>query len=609
MYPWSSVPKTFATCPATSARPTSRKDGYGAHDIEILAEINHAPRLSLAELIAQAEQFSREGADVIDLGCVPGSAWPGIGDAVTGTSRPRAPRVGRQLRPGRSRVGPSRPEPNWSSASTRSNRDRAADWGVEVVAIPDHPGSLEGLEETIERLAVDKVPFRIDPILEPIGFGFAASLGRYLEVRRRFPQTPMMMGVGNLTELTDVDSAGVNTLLIGFCQELGIRSVLTTAVINWARSSVREIDLARRLDASCGDPQDTAQAPRTAPRHASRSQGRVVRRGEPRRASAEDSRPELEDLRRRGPDLRDQQHELPLRLRSLQALRRMGTVDPSHAFYLGYEMMKAKTALTLGKAYRQDQALEWGFLTEPEESHLARRGRPASAQPQDPTRTRSSPRTRKPEAARTTRTRTARDSRRDRDHREPRRCSEHRTDGPGNRPGPEPAAVRASPVSIVHDLPEPQGTGRGGLSRDRRRAAAGPGRDRRTDRAGAGAAARPGPSPAGFSAGPVDTTNSGRSTSMTVPTGPESRSRRVADGRIRDFLGFNRARHAVVEAAILATRTRILPRAEILADLGRLAVLVAKTGGPVEEKAFRLLHEYVLSAPEATAPNLAATPS
>ena len=50
----------------------------------------------------------------------------------------------------------------------------------------------------------------------------------------------------------------------------------------------------------------------------------------------------------------------------------MGVVDPAHAFYLGYELMKAKTALTLSKSYRQDQALEWGFLTEPEVSHLAR---------------------------------------------------------------------------------------------------------------------------------------------------------------------------------------------------------------------------------------------
>jgi hypothetical protein len=107
--------------------------------------------------------------------------------------------------------------------------------------------TLEGLDRTVETLTAHDVAFRIDPVIEPIGFGFAASLGRYLEVRRRYPQTEMMMGVGNLTELTDVDSAGINVLLLGFCQELGIRSVLTTEVINWCRSSVREIDLARKL--------------------------------------------------------------------------------------------------------------------------------------------------------------------------------------------------------------------------------------------------------------------------------------------------------------------------------------------------------------------------
>src|SRR5262249_44672936 len=74
-----------------------------------------------------------------------------------------------------------------------------------------------------------------------------ASLGRYLEVRRRYPDAEMMMGIGNLTELTDADSAPINVVLLGFCQELGIRSVLTTQVINWARSSVRECDRARRL--------------------------------------------------------------------------------------------------------------------------------------------------------------------------------------------------------------------------------------------------------------------------------------------------------------------------------------------------------------------------
>jgi uncharacterized protein len=70
----------------------------------------------------------------------------------------------------------------------------------------------------------------------------------------------------------------------------------------------------------------------------------------------------------------------------------------------------------------------------------------------------------------------------------------------------------------------------------------------------------------------------------------------VAQGRLRDFVGFNRARHAVVEAAILATRTEILPLNEILADFRKLAVLVDKTGGPRERAAFTLLHRHVHDA-------------
>lgn len=73
----------------------------------------------------------------------------------------------------------------------------------------------------------------------------------------------------------------------------------------------------------------------------------------------------------------------------------------------------------------------------------------------------------------------------------------------------------------------------------------------------------------------------------------------LTHGKLRDFLGFNRARHAVLEAAILATRTAFLPRDEILAEFQKLNVLVAKTGGINEEKAFRLLYEHVLQPPKA----------
>lgn len=64
----------------------------------------------------------------------------------------------------------------------------------------------------------------------------------------------------------------------------------------------------------------------------------------------------------------------------------------------------------------------------------------------------------------------------------------------------------------------------------------------------------------------------------------------VASGTLREFFGFNRAKHAVLEAAILATRTDFLPAAEILGEFARLRTLVEKTGGAAEWRAFELLH-------------------
>ncbi|MHC5542782.1 DUF4346 domain-containing protein, partial [Singulisphaera rosea] len=249
----------------------------------------------------------------------------------------------------------------------------APDWGVEVVAMPDRPGSLDGLDATIEFLDRKRVPYRVDPILEPIGFGFAASLGRYLETRTRYPDAALMMGVGNLTELTDVDSSGVNTLLIGFCQELSVGSILTTAVINWARSSVREIDLARRL-------MYHSVRRKMLPKHL--EPGLVMLRDPKVPRFGPEA---LAELSRR---IKDPNWRIFAEDGMIHAMNgthflsdpdpfvlfdRMGVTDPSHAFYLGHELMKAKTALTLHKAYRQDQALDWGFLTEPEVSHRERK--------------------------------------------------------------------------------------------------------------------------------------------------------------------------------------------------------------------------------------------
>jgi dihydropteroate synthase-like protein len=344
--------------------------GYGAHDITILAEINHAPTLPLAELLTRSRAARISGADVIDLGCDPGMTWAGVGEAV------RALRA-EGLRVSLDSFNPAEVEQAVAAGAelilsvNSSNRDRARDWGCEVVAVPDVPATLEGLDETVAVLRAAGVRFRIDPVIEPIGFGFAASLGRYLEIRRRYPDAEMLMGIGNLTELTDVDSAGVNVTLLGICQEVGIRSVLTTEVINWCRSSIRELDLARRLVYH-------ACTHHVLPKHLEPD---LVLLRDPK--LREHGPQELAELTGR---LKDRNfrlfaeggllHVLSGRM-ALQGtdpfalFREMLTreaIDPAHAFYLGYEMAKAVTALTLGKNYVQDQALRWGFLTVPEES-------------------------------------------------------------------------------------------------------------------------------------------------------------------------------------------------------------------------------------------------
>lgn len=69
---------------------------------------------------------------------------------------------------------------------------------------------------------------------------------------------------------------------------------------------------------------------------------------------------------------------------------------------------------------------------------------------------------------------------------------------------------------------------------------------------------------------------------------------RVIDrGRLRDFFGFNRAKHAVLEAAILATRVDLLPHDKIRSELARLLEPVNKTGGPAEQRAFEFLQAFV----------------
>lgn len=375
-------PKDLRDLPEFFGADGGAPTDYGGHDIEILAEINHAACLPREELLRQAVAYRASGADVIDLGCDPGDSWAGVADAVKAV-RDRGLRVSIDSFNPREVEAAVRGGAELVLSVNSTNCSMARPLGCEVVAIPDTPSDLSSLDRTVEKLAAWNVPFRIDPVIEPIGFGFAASLARYLEVRRRYPDAEIMMGVGNLTELTDVDSAGVNVVLLGFCQELGIRSVLTTEVINWCRSAVRELDLARRLVYH-------AVTHKVLPKHL-----------EPDLVALRDPKLRVhgaEMLRELAARITDRNFRLfaerglvhvlnsqmqlagddPFALFD-EMLKRQG-IDPSHAFYLGFEMAKAATALALGKNYVQDQALDWGHLTVPERARHVK----IQASPPDP---------------------------------------------------------------------------------------------------------------------------------------------------------------------------------------------------------------------------------
>ncbi len=357
-------PKDLREIPRHFGRAAAAID-YGAYTIDILAEINNAPRLSRPAVREAADYFRASGADIIDIGCTPGRPFPELGAVV------------RELRDGGMRISVDSFDPAEIRTAVEagaelvlsvngSNLDVAreiAGSGARVVVIPDFGESLDTLGPSIEALERWNVGYLIDPIIEPIGFGFMASLERYSEIHRRYPGAGQLMGIGNITELTSADTTGVHAVLMAICEETGVRAVLTTEVIPWARGAVREVDIARRL-------MHHAVTRRTLPKGVD---DRLVTLKDPEILAYDEA--ELRELQRAVTDgnfriFADRttitvfNSDRFVRGTDIQEIfSQLGIEEATHAFYLGRELMKARLAITLGKTYRQEGALAWGYLT------------------------------------------------------------------------------------------------------------------------------------------------------------------------------------------------------------------------------------------------------
>jgi dihydropteroate synthase len=361
-------PKDLREIPVYFGQAAQARD-YGQYDIEILAEINNAPKRPRADVMREAEHYRGSGADLIDIGCTPGVAFPGLRDLV------------RDLRSLGLRVSIDSFDPSEIITAVEagaemvlsvngSNVDvaeRIRDSNARVVVIPDAGAGLDTLEPTLAAVERAGLAFLIDPVIEPIGFGFMASLERYAEIHRRYPGVAQLMGVGNITELTSADSTGINALLIAICQEVGVKAVLTTEVIPWARGVVKEIDVARRL-------MYHAVTQKTLPKGVD---DRLVTLKDPRVLTYTEG--ELRELQTQVKDANfrifaDREtitvfnNTLFVRGTHIQEIfDQLGVDEATHAFYLGKELARASLAVTLGKTYRQEGQLTWGYLTPPDD--------------------------------------------------------------------------------------------------------------------------------------------------------------------------------------------------------------------------------------------------
>ncbi len=342
------------------------------HDMRIFAEIVDAPVLGVDAIVDRAAAMRAAGADVIDLGCLPDTPFPHLEDAV------RALRAGghdvsvdsadiEELRRGGG-AGAS-----FLLSLTEATVPVAAETGATPVLIPAAHGDLASLLRAAEAADRGGIAAILDPVLDPIHFGFIDSLARYAELRRRLPAAEILMGTGNLTELTDADSEGVTAALLGICSELFIRNLLVVQVSPHTRRTIQEHDAARRImfaareDAST--PKDYSGAllalherkpfPNT-PREIAELAAEV-KDANFRIETAEDG---IHVYNRDG-------HHVAQDAMSLFA--NLGVEnDGPHAFYLGTELMKAEIAWRLGKRYAQDAPLDWGCAVDSVAADLTR---------------------------------------------------------------------------------------------------------------------------------------------------------------------------------------------------------------------------------------------
>jgi len=336
------------------------------YDVQIFAEIVDAPFLSIEDIIKKSQQYQSQGANVIDLGCLPAVPFLHLADTVNAL-KALGFRVSVDSLNTDDLLTAGRAGADFLLSLTEHTLWVAEEVPSTPILIPAKPHSLPSLYRAIEACLKVGKPFIADAILDPIHFGLTNSIVRYQKLRKKYPDIQMMMGIGNLTELTDADTTGINALLFGMISELNINAVLATSVSMHAVNAIAEADMARRM------------------MHTAKNDDRLPRGYSNGLLGLHDRRPftyTADEVKEIAVMIKDPSFRIQVTENGIHIYNRDGiheNVDPfmlyphlkvdndaSHAFYLGVELARAQIAWQLKKRYVQDQELEWGVSSKPQ---------------------------------------------------------------------------------------------------------------------------------------------------------------------------------------------------------------------------------------------------
>lgn len=332
--------------------------------MKIFGEIVDAPNMTVPQIIQRAERYRTDGANVIDLGCLPNTPFGHLAETVQALKNEGFKVSVDSLLPEDLVTG------GQAGADYLLSLQEASLWVLEKVdstpiVIGTPPTNLRSLYRTIDFLIKEGVDFIADPILDPINFNFTESIVRYRNLRKRYPDIQIMMGVGNLTELTHADSAGINAILMGIISELDIQAILATEVSEHCRKAIREADLARRI------------------MYASREDSIPPKGYDNGLMALHERKPfpyEQAEILEFAEAVKDPNFRIQVCDEGVFIYNRDGiwnatdpfdlyphlsvSDDAGHAFYLGCELARAQIAWQLGKRYDQDEELTWGVAVE-----------------------------------------------------------------------------------------------------------------------------------------------------------------------------------------------------------------------------------------------------